>query len=81
MTSLILLFSPHFFATNRLYNLYNKEAFEGCLPEKMDIIWDPRLRKTAGTCSQGGKRDRKSGKVIERKCSIKLSIKVKSIYV
>ena len=68
------------FTINRLYNLYNKEAFEGCLPEEMDIIWDSRLRNTAGTCSQGGKVDRKSGKVIERKSSIKLSIKVNSRY-
>ena len=62
--------------SERLYNLYNTEAFEGCLPQKMDIIWDPKLTKTAGTCSQGGKIEKKSGKVIERTSSIKLSIKV-----
>ena len=59
--------------------MYNKEAFEGCLPESMDINWDSRLTKTAGTCSQTGKRDRKTGMTTERQSSIQLSIKVKYI--
>ena len=68
-----------FLIYNRLYNLYNKEAFEGCLPETMDINWDSRLTKTAGTCTQTGKRDRNTGELKERKSSIKLSIKVLEI--
>ena len=63
----------------RLYDLYNKEAFDGCLPEKMDIVWDSRLTKTAGTCSQKGKFDRKTGNTIDRHSSIQLSIKVNHI--
>ena len=45
----------------------------------MDINWDSRLTKTAGTCSQTGKRDRKTGMTTERQSSIQLSIKVKYI--
>ena len=42
----------------------------------MEIKWDSRLTKTAGTCSQAGKLDRKTGTYTERKSSINLSIKV-----
>ena len=63
---------------DRLYDLYNNEAFEGCLPTNMEIKWDSRLTKTAGTCSQAGKLDRKTGTYTERKSSINLSIKVNS---
>ena len=59
-----------------MYDLYNNEAFEGCLPTDMEIKWDSRLTKTAGTCSQAGKLDRKTGTYTERKSSINLSIKV-----
>ena len=61
---------------DRLYDLYNKEAFEKCLPDDMEINWDSRLTKTAGTCSQSGKFDRKSETYTDRKSSINLSIKV-----
>ena len=62
-----------------MYDLYNKEAFEGCLPIDMEINWDSRLTKTAGTCTQAGKLDRKTGAYTERKSSINLSIKVNNL--
>ena len=67
--SILIIVTAHY----RLYNLYNKEAFDECLPKDMVISWCPNLRKTAGTCSQGSKTD---GKNIERTSSIKLSLKV-----
>jgi len=34
----------------RLYHLYNREIFEGCLPNDMEITWNVRLTKTAALC-------------------------------
>ena len=59
-----------------LYNLYNKEAFDNRLPSEMEMIWCPRLTKTAGTCMMKGKMDKQRKTFTERSCKIKLSAKV-----
>jgi len=60
----------------QLYNLYNKEAFDNRLPSEMEMIWCPRLTKTAGTCMMKGKMDKQRKTFTERSCKIKLSAKV-----
>jgi len=57
-----------------LYDLYNRDAFEGQLPSEMEMIWCPRLTKTAGTCILKGKKSAKGW--TDRSCKIKLSVKV-----
>ncbi|XP_054244551.1 germ cell nuclear acidic protein [Indicator indicator] len=37
----------------KLYDLYNNTIFEQKLPEKMAIIWNKKMRKTAGYCVTG----------------------------
>ncbi|KFQ26657.1 Acidic repeat-containing protein, partial [Merops nubicus] len=37
----------------KLYCLYNSTIFEQKLPEKMAIIWNKKMRKTAGYCVTG----------------------------
>ncbi|NWX21302.1 ACRC protein, partial [Aegotheles bennettii] len=37
----------------KLYCLYNNTIFEQKLPEKMTIIWNKKMRKTAGYCVTG----------------------------
>ncbi|NXS57712.1 ACRC protein, partial [Brachypteracias leptosomus] len=37
----------------KLYCLYNSTIFEQKLPEKMVIIWNKKMRKTAGYCVTG----------------------------
>ncbi|NWR62503.1 ACRC protein, partial [Bucorvus abyssinicus] len=37
----------------KLYSLYNSTIFEHKLPEKMVIIWNKKMRKTAGYCVTG----------------------------
>ncbi|NXX44025.1 ACRC protein, partial [Tricholaema leucomelas] len=37
----------------KLYCLYNSTIFEQKLPEKMTIIWNKKMRKTAGYCVTG----------------------------
>ncbi|XP_067404019.1 germ cell nuclear acidic protein isoform X2 [Emydura macquarii macquarii] len=37
----------------KLYTLYNSTIFEHKLPEKMEIIWNKKMRKTAGYCVTG----------------------------
>ncbi|NXI55754.1 ACRC protein, partial [Chloroceryle aenea] len=39
--------------TQKLYCLYNSTIFEQKLPEKMAIIWNKKMRKTAGYCITG----------------------------
>ncbi|XP_013795766.2 germ cell nuclear acidic protein isoform X1 [Apteryx mantelli] len=39
--------------TQKLYRLYNSTIFEQKLPEKMEIIWNKKMRKTAGYCVTG----------------------------
>ncbi|NWJ09404.1 ACRC protein, partial [Crypturellus undulatus] len=39
--------------TQKLYRLYNNTIFEQKLPEKMEIIWNKKMRKTAGYCITG----------------------------
>nr|XP_009683245.1 PREDICTED: acidic repeat-containing protein [Struthio camelus australis] len=39
--------------TQKLYCLYNSTVFEQKLPEKMEIIWNKKMRKTAGYCVTG----------------------------
>ncbi|XP_018085202.1 acidic repeat-containing protein isoform X2 [Xenopus laevis] len=42
--------------TSRLYSLYNQTIFDQKLPETMEIIWNKKMRKTAGYCVTGQKR-------------------------
>ncbi|XP_051877750.1 germ cell nuclear acidic protein [Pristis pectinata] len=58
--------------TQELYNLYNKTIFQQKLPEKMEIAWNKKMRKTAGYCVTGQKRD----DVLQRYARIELSEKV-----
>jgi len=58
----------------RLYHLYNKEIFQGCLPADMQITWNVRLTKTAGLC-YSRKYKNKLG-VESRSSRIELSSKV-----
>ncbi|NXO05256.1 ACRC protein, partial [Rhinopomastus cyanomelas] len=37
----------------KLYSLYNRTIFQQKLPEKMAIIWNKKMRKTAGYCVTG----------------------------
>eukprot|EP00062_Callorhinchus_milii_P023310 gi/632982021/ref/XP_007907908.1/ PREDICTED: acidic repeat-containing protein isoform X1 [Callorhinchus milii] len=41
----------------KLYTLYNWSVFEQKLPEKMEINWNKKMRKTAGYCVTGQKRE------------------------
>ncbi|NXR13040.1 ACRC protein, partial [Semnornis frantzii] len=43
--------------TQKLYCLYNTTIFEQKLPEKMAIIWNKKMRKTAGYCVTGQTKD------------------------
>ncbi|XP_061493873.1 germ cell nuclear acidic protein-like isoform X2 [Rhineura floridana] len=36
-----------------LYDFYNSSVFEHQLPEKMEIVWNKKMRKTAGCCVTG----------------------------
>nr|XP_006003825.1 PREDICTED: acidic repeat-containing protein isoform X2 [Latimeria chalumnae] len=56
----------------RLYTLYNCSVFDCKLPEKMEISWNRKMRKTAGYCVTGQKR----GKDGQRYARIELSEKV-----
>lgn len=60
---------------SRLYKLYNQEAFDNQLPDGMEIVWCPRLTKTAGVCCLVAKTN-KLTKSVTRSCKIKLSVKV-----
>ncbi|XP_072451273.1 germ cell nuclear acidic protein [Chiloscyllium punctatum] len=58
--------------TQELYNLYNKSVFQQKLPEKLVITWNKKMRKTAGYCVTGQKRDG----AVKRYARIELSEKV-----
>ncbi|XP_053261701.1 germ cell nuclear acidic protein-like [Podarcis raffonei] len=36
-----------------LYDFYNRSVFEQKLPENMEIVWNKKIRKTAGCCVSG----------------------------
>ncbi|CAI5786794.1 Hypothetical predicted protein [Podarcis lilfordi] len=36
-----------------LYDFYNRSVFEQKLPENMEIVWNKKMRKTAGCCVSG----------------------------
>ena len=65
--------------SKRLYHLYNKEIFDGCLPADMEITWNVRLTKTAGLCYS--KRYRNKFNIEARSSRIELSVKVISFKV
>ncbi|KAM7094975.1 germ cell nuclear acidic protein isoform 2-T2 [Ciconia maguari] len=56
----------------KLYCLYNSTIFEQKLPEKMVIIWNKKMRKTAGYCVTG----QTEGPEAKRYARIELSEKV-----
>ncbi|XP_054069535.1 germ cell nuclear acidic protein isoform X1 [Rissa tridactyla] len=56
----------------KLYCLYNSTIFEQKLPEKMTIIWNKKMRKTAGYCVTG----KTEGPEAKRYARIELSEKV-----
>ncbi|NWX47498.1 ACRC protein, partial [Steatornis caripensis] len=56
----------------KLYCLYNSTIFEKKLPEKMVIIWNKKMRKTAGYCVTG----QTEGPEAKRYARIELSEKV-----
>ncbi|KFQ81259.1 Acidic repeat-containing protein, partial [Phaethon lepturus] len=56
----------------KLYCLYNSTIFEQKLPEKMIIIWNKKMRKTAGYCVTG----QTEGPEAKRYARIELSEKV-----
>ncbi|XP_072361576.1 germ cell nuclear acidic protein isoform X1 [Scyliorhinus torazame] len=58
--------------TQELYNLYNESVFQQKLPEKLVITWNKKMRKTAGYCVTGQKRDG----ILQRYARIELSEKV-----
>ncbi|NWH79526.1 ACRC protein, partial [Piaya cayana] len=56
----------------KLYSLYNRTIFEQKLPEKMVILWNKKMRKTAGFCVTG----QTEGSEAKRYARIELSEKV-----
>uniref|UniRef100_A0A8C5WJV6 SprT-like domain-containing protein n=1 Tax=Leptobrachium leishanense TaxID=445787 RepID=A0A8C5WJV6_9ANUR len=58
--------------TARLYSLYNHTIFELKLPVNMEIIWNKKMRKTAGYCVTG----QKKLPFLQRYARIELSEKV-----
>jgi len=60
--------------SKRLYQLYNTECFDSCLPNDFEISWNVRLTKTAGLCYSRRYRDRHGIEV--RSSRIELSTKV-----
>ncbi|XP_035181209.1 acidic repeat-containing protein isoform X1 [Oxyura jamaicensis] len=58
--------------TQKLYSLYNNTIFEQKLPENMVIIWNKKMRKTAGYCVTG----QTKGPEAQRYARIELSEKV-----
>ncbi|KAJ6652486.1 hypothetical protein lerEdw1_011456 [Lerista edwardsae] len=41
----------------KLYAFYNCSVFEQKLPERMEIVWSKKMRKTAGCCVSGQQKD------------------------
>lgn len=60
--------------TNKLYRMYNESIFENKLPEAMKIIWNSRLRTTAGICRL--KSYKKGENTVVNYCEIDLSKKL-----
>lgn len=60
--------------SQRLYQLFNTECFDSCLPQDFDISWNVRLTKTAGLCHSRRYKDRHGIEV--RSSRIELSTKV-----
>ncbi|XP_015673388.1 uncharacterized protein LOC107289198 [Protobothrops mucrosquamatus] len=58
--------------SQRLYSFYNRSVFEGKLPERMEIIWNKKMQKTAGCCVTGQVKDPET----QRYAKIMLSEKV-----
>ena len=59
----------------RLFNLFNKEAFDGQLPVDTPLLWNARLTKSAGVCIQ--RKIRLNDDIEEQRISkIELSTKV-----
>ncbi|XP_062486051.1 germ cell nuclear acidic protein isoform X1 [Pezoporus occidentalis] len=56
----------------KLYCLYNSTIFDQKLPDKMEIIWNKKMRKTAGYCVTG----QTEGPEAKRYARIELSEKV-----
>ncbi|KFP78851.1 Acidic repeat-containing protein, partial [Acanthisitta chloris] len=56
----------------KLYSLFNSTIFEQKLPEKMEILWNKKMRKTAGYCVTGQTKDPEA----KRYARIELSEKV-----
>ncbi|NWY30174.1 ACRC protein, partial [Pheucticus melanocephalus] len=56
----------------KLYRLFNSTIFEQKLPEDMEIIWNKKMRKTAGYCVTG----QRGGPEGKRYARIELSEKV-----
>ncbi|XP_056347522.1 germ cell nuclear acidic protein isoform X2 [Oenanthe melanoleuca] len=56
----------------KLYRLFNTTIFEQKLPEEMEIIWNKKMRKTAGYCVTG----QREGPERKRYARIELSEKV-----
>ncbi|NXA04615.1 ACRC protein, partial [Sapayoa aenigma] len=56
----------------KLYSLFNSTIFEQKLPERMEIIWNKKMRKTAGYCVTG----QTQGPEAKRYARIELSEKV-----
>ncbi|NWW81387.1 ACRC protein, partial [Climacteris rufus] len=56
----------------KLYRLFNSTIFEEKLPENMEIIWNKKMRKTAGYCVTG----QREGPAGKRYARIELSEKV-----
>ncbi|NXX68225.1 ACRC protein, partial [Spizella passerina] len=56
----------------KLYRLFNSTIFEQKLPEDMEIIWNKKMRKTAGYCVTG----QRGGPEEKRYARIELSEKV-----
>ncbi|KAG6460498.1 hypothetical protein O3G_MSEX012023 [Manduca sexta] len=60
--------------TRRLYNEFNKGVFDDVLDADMPIVWDTKLRSTAGTTTNRRIKTAKGDRI--RTSSIKLSTKV-----
>nr|XP_056702658.1 germ cell nuclear acidic protein [Euleptes europaea] len=59
--------------TQRLYAFYNSTVFEQKLPERMEVSWNKKMRKTAGCCLTGQLKEPHLG---QRYARIMLSEKV-----
>lgn len=58
----------------KLFKLYNETIFENSIPEDTPIMWNTRMRGTAGYCYC--RRTMKQGEVVKRSVRIVLSTKV-----